>query len=75
MSDLELILILLIANETWYRRDIPQGKQPARGNRLLRVIGIWQLQNHNRYFLTFFTSCRRMVYVLFKPIIIPILRY
>ena len=72
---LELVLILLITDETWYRRDIPQDQQPSRGSRLSRVIGIWQLRNHSSYFLTFFAACRRMVYVLFKPIIIPILIY
>ena len=72
---LELVLILLIADETWYRRDIAEAQQPQRGNRLSRVIGIWQLKHHKQLFLTFAASCRRMVVVLFKPIIIPILIY
>lgn len=72
---LELVLIVLLADETWYRRDIPRDQQPVKGSRLLRVLGIWQIRNHKQYYLTFYTSCRRMVVVLLKPIIIPILIY
>ena len=71
----DLILIGLFVDESWYRRDIPQDKQPARGNRLLRLIGVWQLRVHNGYFLTIFHSFQRLALVLFKPIMVPIMVY
>jgi MFS family permease len=68
---LDLILIILFSDETWYRRDIPTELQPPRGNRLLRLIGVWQLKHHRGYFLTVQSSVHRLVAVCFKPIIIP----
>ena len=70
-----LLLIVLVLDETWYRRDIAIDHQPARGNRLLRVVGIWQIRVHDGYFGTIWISCRRMMAVFVKPIILPIMIY
>ncbi len=70
-----LALIILFIDEPWYRRDIPMENQPIPSNRLMRLLGIWQIQNHTGYYLTVATSCRRLTYILFKPIIIPIMIY
>jgi len=68
---LGLVLIILFADETWYRRDISLESQPPRQYRLLRLIGIWQLRYRRGYFLTVWTSVHRLLAVFVKPIIIP----
>lgn len=70
----EMVLIVLFADETWYRRDVPVEQHPPRGNRIMRLIGVWQVQNHS-YFYTAARSMNRYVQVLFKPIMIPIMVY
>jgi MFS family permease len=72
---LVLILTVLFIDEPWYRRDLPLEQQPAQGHRLLKLIGLWQASNHRGYFLTIGVSCRRLTFVLFKPIIMPIMVY
>ena len=68
-----LIAVLLFADETWYRRDIPREQQPERGSRLMRVIGVWQLRHRKHYFMPVSQAYRRMVILLAKPIIFPVL--
>jgi predicted MFS family arabinose efflux permease len=75
LSCLNLLLVVLFLDETWYRRDIPQEMQPKRGNRIFRVIGIWQIRVHNGYFGTFAKSSRRLTALLIKPIMLPIMIY
>jgi hypothetical protein len=70
-----LLLIVLFADESWYRRDIAQAEQPARGSRLLRLVGIWQIRVHSGYFLPVQTSCHRLVAVFIKPVIVPTMIY
>ncbi|KAK5217824.1 hypothetical protein LTR72_009487 [Exophiala xenobiotica] len=70
-----LILIGLFLDETWYRRDIPTAGQPARGNRLLRIVGIWQIRNHKNYFSTVKNSVTRLIVVFLKPVILLLLIY
>ncbi len=72
---LNLVLIGVFLDETWYRRDIPTSEQPARGPRLLRVVGIWQIRNHKNYFPTVLNSLKRVVVVFLKPVILPLLIY
>ena len=72
---LDLVLIVLFADETWYNRSIPPSQQPARGTRLLRVIGVWQIKNHKGYFRSLWTCVKRLFSVLIKPIIIPSMLY
>jgi MFS family permease len=71
----DLVLIVLLADESWYRRDISQDQQPSRGSRLLRLIGSWQIKVHDGYFLDLTTACLRLWSVLIKPIMIPTMIY
>ena len=66
----DLILIVLFADETWYRQEIPAIEQISRGNRITRITGIWQIRNHE-YFMTVSRSVNRLVAVFLKPVIIP----
>ncbi|GAB7348120.1 hypothetical protein MBLNU459_g6138t1 [Dothideomycetes sp. NU459] len=73
---LDLVLIVLFADETWYRRDLEREKQPARGNRLMRLVGVWQIgQRRGGYFMSLGQALRRYSSVLIKPIIVPTLFY
>jgi hypothetical protein len=71
----DLVLVVLFADESWYRWDISQVEQPARGGKLLRLVGIWQIRVHNGYFFTFLTSCHRLAAVFIKPVIVPTMIY
>jgi MFS family permease len=71
----DLTLIVLFADESWYRRDIPISDQPDRGVRLMRLVGIWQIKHHKAYFLTIGASLTRLFAVLGKPIVIPCMVY
>lgn len=65
---LDLVLIVLFCDESWYRRDIPISEQPPRGNRMMRMIGVWQIRHHKEYFFTAAHSCGRLVSVFVKRI-------
>lgn len=71
----DLVLIVMFADETFYNRSIPTEEQPPRGNRIMRVLGIWQLRNHSGYFRSFASCARRMISTLFKPLVIPSMLY
>jgi hypothetical protein len=71
----DLLLIVLFADETWYRRDISQDLQPARGSRLLRLVGIWRIGVHQNYFLSVWESTHRLVAVFIKPVMVPMMLY
>jgi MFS family permease len=71
----DLVLIVLFADETWYRRDIPVEDQPARGTRLLRLFGLWRLGVHGDYFLSAWESTYRLVAVFIKPVMVPMMLY
>ena len=72
---LNLATLVCFLDETWYRRDIRPGDQPARGARIWRIIGIWQIRVHHGYFGTIWGSCLRLFAVLIKPIILPVMMY
>jgi MFS family permease len=73
---LDLILILVWADETWYNRTIAPEQQPGRGSRLMRVLGVWQIQNHGTAgFMGWSRAIGRLTETLFKPIIIPTMLY
>jgi len=67
--------MVFFLDETMYRRDIPVEDQPRRGNRILRLLGVWQIQNHKGYFSTFRNSCQRLVLAFLKPIILLVMAY
>lgn len=70
-----LVLIVLFADESWYRRDIPVEEQPERGTRLMGLIGVWQIQHHHGCFNSFFAAYGRLLAVAIKPILLPTLLY
>ena len=72
---LDLILIVLFIDESWYRRDITQDNQPSRGNRFSRLFGLWQIKVHDGYFLTVSTAYLRLWHIFIAPIVIPIMTY
>jgi MFS family permease len=76
---LDLVLILLICDETYYERTIPIDQQPPRPQtflgRLSRVIGIWQIHNHTGYFKTALHACKRLLSTFLKPIVVPSMLY
>jgi hypothetical protein len=68
MNILALALVICFLQETYYDRGIPADEQPARGNRLARLMGIAQWKSrHLRN--TFGQACWRTASVLLKPII------
>ncbi|KAH7119787.1 major facilitator superfamily domain-containing protein [Dendryphion nanum] len=75
----DMVLIVLICDETYYDRTIPIDQQPPRpqtlAGRLSRVIGVWQIQHHTGYFKTAGQSCKRLASTFIKPIIIPAMLY
>lgn len=71
---LDLVLIVLFAEETYYNRSITVDAQPSRGSRISRLLGIWQIKNR-AYFPTAWESCKRLFSLLAKPIVIPGLLY
>ncbi|KAH7061955.1 major facilitator superfamily domain-containing protein [Paraphoma chrysanthemicola] len=62
---LQLVLILLFLDESYYNRTV--ASQPARGNRLLRVVGVWQIRNHAGYFYTASAAVSRLVATITQP--------
>ena len=68
MNVLGLILVLAFLEETYYDRTIPADQQPARGNRVSRLIG--QSQWKSRHLRnTFAQACWRAISVLLKPVV------
>jgi MFS family permease len=70
-----VLLIVLFIDEPWYRRDIGMENRPTSGPRFFRLLGTSQAQQRGGYFLSVGTACRQLTYILFKPIIIPIMIY
>ena len=70
-----LLCMLCFLDETCYRRDIPIERQPQRGHRILRLVGVWQLRHHQLYFDSIYKSVKRVVVMAVKPVILLILVY
>ncbi|EXJ67941.1 uncharacterized protein A1O5_08555 [Cladophialophora psammophila CBS 110553] len=66
-----VMLIVLFIDETCYRRDKTITEQPSRGNRLLRLTGIWQIRVHRQYFASVYGSFLRLLHILYKPVVLP----
>ncbi|KAF5020983.1 hypothetical protein F66182_6995 [Fusarium sp. NRRL 66182] len=68
----QLVLVLLFIDETWYNRDVPQDNQPKRsnglGSRMLRITGIWQIQNMS-YFQDTKPVLKRLITTITRPIV------
>lgn len=75
-----MILVLLIADETYYDRTIPMERQPVRPKtfmgRMSRLVGIWQYQNHETAgFVTLNHAVTRLVKTAMKPIMLLCMLY
>lgn len=79
MGAVDMLLILLFCDETYYERRIPLEQQPFRpqtlAGRMSRIVGIWQIQHHQGYFKGGWHCCRRLLSTFLKPIIIPAMIY
>ncbi len=69
----QLVLIVLVLDESYYNRTIPTEGQPPRGSRLMRVVAIWQIKNHTGYFYTFTGAISRLVATITKPALLLLL--
>jgi MFS family permease len=65
-----ICLILAFVDETYYRRDIAVKNQPARGSRIFRLLGSWQIKHHRQYFLEVLPAYKRILVVGSKPVIL-----
>ncbi|KAK5049899.1 hypothetical protein LTR84_004018 [Exophiala bonariae] len=70
-----VMLSIFFLDETWYRRDIAPASQPSRGNRIFRVIGVWQLQTTPGYFIRPKESLVRLFATLMKPAVFLVMLY
>lgn len=67
---LQILFILSFVDETWFNRQVSVsgGNQPARAQtfaaRLYRILGIWQIKNHDGYFRSFKGSYRALGLVI-----------
>ncbi|KAH7346955.1 major facilitator superfamily domain-containing protein [Pyrenochaeta sp. MPI-SDFR-AT-0127] len=68
---LQLVLIVLFLDESYYNRTVKE--QPARGSRILRVIGLWQIQNHGEYFYSLQGAVTRLISTVTKPALLLLL--
>lgn len=70
---LQFILVVLFLDESYYNRSIPLEQQPPRGPRLLRLVGVWQIRNHAKYFYTFQGALGRQIAIITKPALLLLL--
>lgn len=74
-----LFMIVVFGDEPFYNRLVATDRQPVRRagslNRLHRVVGLWQLKNHQGYFATVLSSYWRLLEVFFKPLVTLIFFY
>lgn len=68
---LQVLLVLLFADETWYNRAKHLDEQPKRApgflGRISRLLGVWQFQHHNKYFPTVAEGTMSFFKVIVKP--------
>lgn len=68
-----VLLVTLFIDESWYRRDILPENQPKQNSRLTKLLGVWQVRQRGDYFPSFLSSIRRLIYILGRPIMVPIM--
>lgn len=70
---LQVILVLLFVDETWYNRDVHAHDHPVRQTglraHLMRLTGLWQLQNHKNYFPAIGTTCKKFALIITRPVV------
>jgi MFS family permease len=70
---IQLILIVLLLDESYYNRTVTFENQPPRGSRILRVLGIWQIKSHSGYFYTLKGAFGRLAATITKPSLLLVL--
>jgi len=69
-----LCLLVMFGDETYYNRTVSVDQQPVRRagqyQRLLRVLGAWQLKHHSGYFTTVISAYWRLLHIFIKPVIL-----
>ena len=69
-----LVLTILLLDETYYDRRIPQSEQPSRGGHIGRLIGVAQFRSR-KLRNSFPAACWRCISVLLKPVVLLICFY
>ncbi|PVH68467.1 MFS general substrate transporter [Cadophora sp. DSE1049] len=69
-----LILVPVLADETYYDRTISLERQPARGSRISRLTGAWQIRNHT-YFPSVWSSTLHLLKHMARPLVIACFFY
>lgn len=68
---IQLIMVVLFLDETWFNRAIPSHDQPERSQtfwgRMSRLVGIWQIQNHKGYFKSVKGAYNSLGLVIIQP--------
>jgi len=68
---IQIILVVLFIDETYFNRTVPNHDQPERAQtlaaRMSRLVGAWQLKHNRGYFRTFFDTYRSLVLVILQP--------
>ncbi|CAK7200191.1 hypothetical protein SEUCBS139899_002882 [Sporothrix eucalyptigena] len=74
---IDLVLIAVFLDETWYNRTVHRAAQPPRGRgvlaRMARLTGTWQLRHRRPYFTSVSTAYRKLFITLTKPTIFLVL--
>jgi MFS family permease len=69
-----ILLIVAFLDESYYGREISEEQQPSRGTRLMRLVGVWQINNHGTAgFYSLFGALRRLFATITKPALVLIL--
>ncbi|KAH9204534.1 major facilitator superfamily domain-containing protein [Leptodontidium sp. 2 PMI_412] len=67
---LQIVLVILFVDETWFNREIPSQQQPPRpqnfGARMMRVLGFWQIANQS-YFPSLKDAYRSLIVIILQP--------
>ncbi|CRK31560.1 hypothetical protein BN1708_015975 [Verticillium longisporum] len=73
---LDMIVIVMFLDETWYNREIHSSDQPRRGtgfwSRMSRIVGIWEFRNQKGYYKPVYHygySFTSLGYLYFSPIV------
>ncbi|CAK1364197.1 hypothetical protein CB0940_03866 [Cercospora beticola] len=68
---INIILVVLIIDETWYDRTKPSHEQPERASSLYgrfeRLVGIWQIRHHNEYFPSLWPTFKGFFEIIYQP--------
>ncbi|PNH48188.1 hypothetical protein VD0004_g318 [Verticillium dahliae] len=74
---LDMIVIVMFLDETWYNREIQSSDQPRRGtgfwSRMSRIVGFWEFRNQKGYYKPVYHSFKKYIITLTKPVVFLVL--